>query len=285
MANSKITELSVAAAISGGESFYGLVGTNDAKISPTQLAKYTIENYHYNTTAQDENTISGAINKLDVVGSDISSLLLEMRPIGSLYWSSQNISPASLFGGTWTQITDKFVLAAGDAYAVGSSGGEATHTLTVAEMPSHNHGGASGGPSNNISNGPSVTSTGNNSVGHTHSIPTLSGRAPSSGTEGNHVHTTYNRRDTYSSGTAGTYFSSVPNAAASSYIYTTSKGAHTHTATTNASNTEAGDAHTHSMAHTHNLASHTHTITSQGGGAAHNNMPPYIAKFCWERTA
>ena len=49
------------------------------------------------------------------------------------------VSPASLFGGTWEQIKDCFILAAGDTYAAGSTGGEATHKLTTAEMPSHKH--------------------------------------------------------------------------------------------------------------------------------------------------
>ena len=48
-------------------------------------------------------------------------------------------NPASLFGGTWEQIKDRFLLAAGDAYAAGSTGGEAMHTLTVDEMPAHRH--------------------------------------------------------------------------------------------------------------------------------------------------
>lgn len=60
-------------------------------------------------------------------------------PVGSYYWSSNATSPSELFGGTWEQIKDRFVLAAGDSYSVGSSGGEATHTLTVNEMPSHSH--------------------------------------------------------------------------------------------------------------------------------------------------
>lgn len=36
-------------------------------------------------------------------------------------------------------LRDRFIVGAGNGYAVGSTGGEATHTLTVAEMPSHNH--------------------------------------------------------------------------------------------------------------------------------------------------
>lgn len=48
-------------------------------------------------------------------------------------------NPATLFGGTWEQIKDRFLLAAGDAYTSGSTGGEAQHTLTVDEMPAHSH--------------------------------------------------------------------------------------------------------------------------------------------------
>ena len=56
-----------------------------------------------------------------------------------MYCSSASTNPNSFIGGTWTQIKDKFILAAGDQYTAGSTGGEATHTLTVSEMPSHRH--------------------------------------------------------------------------------------------------------------------------------------------------
>ena len=60
-------------------------------------------------------------------------------PIGAIYLSVSATNPATLFGGKWEQIKDRFLLAAGDTYAIGTTGGEATHKLTVAEMPSHNH--------------------------------------------------------------------------------------------------------------------------------------------------
>ena len=44
-----------------------------------------------------------------------------------------------LYWGGWTQIKDKFILAAGDTYKKGQTGGEASHTLTVGEMPIHQH--------------------------------------------------------------------------------------------------------------------------------------------------
>lgn len=60
-------------------------------------------------------------------------------PVGSIYMSITNINPSTYFGGEWKQIKDVFLLACGNSYSNGSTGGEATHTLTINEMPSHNH--------------------------------------------------------------------------------------------------------------------------------------------------
>lgn len=61
-------------------------------------------------------------------------------PVGSIYMSVNDVSPSTLFGGTWEKIEDTFLLASGSAFALGQTGGEATHTLTVDETPNHNHG-------------------------------------------------------------------------------------------------------------------------------------------------
>lgn len=54
-----------------------------------------------------------------------------LYPIGSIYLSAQETSPASLFGGEWEQIKDTFLLSAGDTYTAGSTGGTATHSHTL----------------------------------------------------------------------------------------------------------------------------------------------------------
>lgn len=61
-------------------------------------------------------------------------------PVGAIYMSTVETNPSTLFGfGTWERIQDTFLLAAGSTYNAGSTGGEATHTLTNSEIPSHNH--------------------------------------------------------------------------------------------------------------------------------------------------
>ena len=60
-------------------------------------------------------------------------------PIGSIYISVNSTNPSTYFGGTWQQIKDRFLLACGSTYSNGATGGEATHKLTINEMPSHNH--------------------------------------------------------------------------------------------------------------------------------------------------
>ena len=78
--------------------------------------------------------VSASISQENVTG--ITDLVY---PVGSIYMSVNNTSPATLFGGTWEQLKDKFLLSAGNIYTNGNTGGEATHTLTINEMPRHTH--------------------------------------------------------------------------------------------------------------------------------------------------
>ena len=76
----------------------------------------------------------------------VGMTLDQVYPVGAVYISTVSTSPATLFGfGTWQQIEDVFLLSAGSAYTAGDTGGEAEHTLTVSEMPSHTHNITGGG--------------------------------------------------------------------------------------------------------------------------------------------
>lgn len=72
-------------------------------------------------------------------GVDVSTVLDKVYPVGAIYMSVSSTNPKTLFGGTWVQLKDRFLLAAGTTYKAGSTGGEATHTLIVDEIPNHQH--------------------------------------------------------------------------------------------------------------------------------------------------
>jgi hypothetical protein len=145
--------------------------------------------------------------------------------------------------------------ATGSSSALGSTGGEALHVLTIAELASHNH-----------------TGTTDAAGGHT--------PAGTLDTQGAHTHT-----GTSDAGTAHHHAYTVPQPAllnigstpatvnvGATTTNTGDESAHTHTFTT-ASN----GAHTHTFTGTA-VAAHTHTYTgnSTGSGTAHNTMPPFI---------
>ena len=85
-------------------------------------------------------------------GMTVSQFVEMIYPVGSIYMSASATSPETLFGGTWAQINGRFLIGTGTPennddgaspgnynYAAGSKGGEATHKLTIGEMPSHTH--------------------------------------------------------------------------------------------------------------------------------------------------
>ena len=135
-------------------------------------------------------------------------------PVGSFYISAKSTNPATLFGGTWEQIQGRFLLGRSSSYPVGSMGGEATHTLTEAELPSHRH------------SIPSLSGSAASDGAHTHNV---SGGAGSGGSSAG--------LESYASGYSS--FRTIYNSAISA-------GSHTHTVTTTASNTGytgSGSAH------------------------------------------
>jgi hypothetical protein len=121
---------------------------------------------------------------------------LRKWPIGSIYMSVSSTSPAALFGGTWSALEGRMLIGADGTYAAGSTGGAATHTLAVTEMPSHSH----------IQQGTF------NTTPQAYVMPAMNA---TNGTE---------------------------------------------------------------------VATNTSTA-AQGGGLAHNNMPPYLSVYMWKRTA
>lgn len=140
--------------------------------------------------------------KPETFPADVKQFLDRAYPVGSIYMSVNATSPATLFGGTWERIYGRFLLAANSTYAAGSTGGEANHTLTVAEMPPHSH-----------------------------AIPQTPGW-PTGTDQNSEWGVTWDDKD-------------------NTYPYT----------------------------------KWNTSTSSTGSGAAHNNMPPYLAVYVWKRTA
>lgn len=73
-------------------------------------------------------------------GCSMTDLIWDMaHPVGSVMQVANAFDPNTV-RGTWERIEGCFLLASSGSYPRGSKGGEAAHTLTVSEMPSHQHG-------------------------------------------------------------------------------------------------------------------------------------------------
>ena len=98
-----------------------------------------------------DTTLSGHFALEEDTRTDFLDLVY---PVGSIYMSVNETSPATFIDGTWERIQDRFLLSAGSSYAAGTTGGSANkdftpegsvsgtvgaHTLTTDEMPSHTH--------------------------------------------------------------------------------------------------------------------------------------------------
>ena len=122
----------------------------------------------------------------------------KIYPVGSIYISTVSTNPTTLFGfGTWKAMPAGRVLLAqgksdwGTTYEAGSTGGEATHQLTVGELPSHNHTGSTNTTGEHTHG---VWTDNINSVGNAMSIACNQGISlynikANTTSSGNHAHT------------------------------------------------------------------------------------------------
>ena len=95
------------------------------------------------------------------------SFIDAIYPVGSYYETSDStFDPNVSWGGTWVLETEGQVhVSAGANYDVGDTGGEATHTLIVNEMPSHNHAFRFGGTAFTLAPDSAETTAGFTSAG------------------------------------------------------------------------------------------------------------------------
>lgn len=84
-------------------------------------------------------TAAGNRGQIPVWNNDGTIAWRDKYAVGEVYISFEKTSPAAIYGGDWGRITNVFLYSTGLNGASGGTGGEATHTLTVDEMPSHEH--------------------------------------------------------------------------------------------------------------------------------------------------
>lgn len=231
----------------------------------------------------------------------VLQVLQAVYPVGSIYCSYGSTSPATLFGfGSWTKIEGRFLLGANSTYGLGSTGGSATVTLTVNQIPSHNHSASTASAGSHTHTATtasagahthSVSGTAASAGNHSHSITVNSGGAhshtASSNSAGAHTHTrgtmditgTFRATDQGSAITVTGAFTGTNIGAGDSgstggehreYAFTASRswtgatssaGAHSHTITVN-----NGGAHSHT-ASAATTGAHTHSVSGTAASA------------------
>lgn len=85
-------------------------------------------------------TASGGLKLIDSDGVHSFLFAENVFRKNELVIRTDDVSPASYLGGTWEKIGQgRMLIGANEQFPLGSTGGEATHTLTIQELPSHNH--------------------------------------------------------------------------------------------------------------------------------------------------
>lgn len=157
-----------------------------------------------------------------------------------------SVLPAAFKSGTdfvVPNLTGRSLIGDGGAYALGDTGGEATHSLTLDEIPAHAH----------------------DVDAHNHSIPAHGH------TTNPHTHTQSSHNHTISVRENSTGFAASSTTAVSNQVGTiTTRNTSSETPTINSQTVTVNDAAATVT------GSASPATAAQGGGGGHNNMPPYF---------
>jgi microcystin-dependent protein len=234
----------------------------------TSLGLGTAATLNVGTGANNIVQLNGSAQLPAVDGSLLTGIVA--IPTGAiLLWSGSTGSIPSGFvicDGTNStpDLRDRFIVGAGNTYAVDATGGANTVALAEAEIAAHTHS-VSGTTVSDGAHTHNVSGNTSNTGAHTHSGSTSN--------TGSHSHNVPSANPGDPGGSNAAQAGTTTNANQA----TSNTGAHSHNFTTNSD----GD-HSHTLSGTSDTAgAHTHTFSttsgSTGSGTAHENRPPYYA--------
>lgn len=221
---------------------------------------------------------------------NLSELIDKIYPVGSIYMSVNNVSPASFLGGTWERYANgQTLIGINESDTTfntsGKSGGSKTNTLSIANIPSHTH---SFSGSNTPTGWASTSVTVNGVDNHYHGSGALSANSVDiQGGFGNIALDANNAISTsgvFSQWKTSKTYKGSHNTEAVDFAWL--NVSHSHSV---AGTTDWGGAHSHSASASTSIGMNNLTISgttgSNGSGAAVNNLQPFTTCYIWKRTA
>ena len=153
-------ELSFNGKVPVGDSYVKIKANGDVAINITDGEFYAVKDYDEigasigtsEDTALLREELAKKIAELEKIVSDnkselenkINSNFDKTYPVGSIYISTSGTNPSTIYGGTWERYGQGKTLVGlneseTEFSTINKIGGEKTHTLSVAEIPSHSH--------------------------------------------------------------------------------------------------------------------------------------------------
>ena len=115
--------------------YFYLKGGTKYRVGLSYPTEWTIVTDSYTINEQTIAPITDLGNVPNIYRPDIP-------PVGSLYFADNSTNPGDIFGGTWERIVSRYIYAtsgtSGSQTSITGSAAQ-SHTLTVDEIPSHNH--------------------------------------------------------------------------------------------------------------------------------------------------